>query len=77
MEKRAEKLPMIGKTHGIVSNDWKNRLKSFQWLEKMMKKFPLIGKRPLGEDAVFPVVEMMLRGCEGLNNEHSGEFGAD
>ncbi|MDD2237215.1 MAG: hypothetical protein PHG65_08435, partial [Kiritimatiellae bacterium] len=27
-----------------VSNDWKKRLKSFQWLEKTSEKFPMVGK---------------------------------
>jgi len=37
--------PMIGKTREKVSNDWKNTRKSFQRLEKVRKKFPIIGKK--------------------------------
>ncbi|NCC53317.1 MAG: hypothetical protein EOM20_19190 [Spartobacteria bacterium] len=39
-----KKFPMVGKTAQKVSNGWKNRAKSFQWLEKPRKKFPMVGK---------------------------------
>ena len=34
---------MIGKQHTVFSNDWKKYLSFFQWLEKALKKFPMIG----------------------------------
>ncbi|NCC60094.1 MAG: hypothetical protein EOM12_03965 [Verrucomicrobiae bacterium] len=33
LEKSSEKFPMIGKMARNISNGWKNRPKSFQWLE--------------------------------------------
>ncbi|MDD4737118.1 MAG: hypothetical protein PHP44_13555 [Kiritimatiellae bacterium] len=41
-----------------VSNDWKKRLKSFQWLEKTSEKFPMVGKNA----EKFPMVGKM-KGC--------------
>ena len=40
--------PMVGKWVLKVSNGWKNALESFQWLEKRVGKFPMIGKVILG-----------------------------
>ncbi|NCC52823.1 MAG: hypothetical protein EOM20_16630 [Spartobacteria bacterium] len=45
MEKPPKKFPIIGKIAQKVSNGWKNRPKSFQWLEKWLKFFPMIGKK--------------------------------
>ena len=35
--------PIIGKVLRKVSNHWKSTSKSFQWLEKCSKKFPMVG----------------------------------
>ena len=40
--------PMVGKWVLKVSNGWKNGLESFQWLEKRVGNFPMIGNVILG-----------------------------
>jgi len=37
-------IPTHKKPSPGVSNHWKNRAKSFQWLEKRLKIFPMVGK---------------------------------
>ena len=65
-----------------VSNHWKNGQKSFQWLEKPFKKFPMIGNKKRDINPCYAYTPMLAFRAfiglkiSGLFSEESNEYRA-